>query len=167
MIPNKVRVLGIDPGSRGFGYAVIEWPFNLVDWGVKSVRHKKKSRTLSRVLGLLRRYRPHVIVLENCEDKDSRRCQRIEKLISAICREAIQYGVTVRVYSRSEIRGVFGPFGAETKYEIAHAIAKQLPELSTRLPRYRKPWMSEDYRMASFTATSLVLTYLYTRSFRA
>jgi Holliday junction resolvasome RuvABC endonuclease subunit len=148
------------------GYAVVEWPFNLVDWGVKSVRKKKKRRTLAMIIGLLRRYKPYVIVLENCEDKNSRRCCRIEKLVGTICREAVKERVAVHVYSRDEIKKVFGTFGATTKYEIAHAIAKQLPELIPWLPRYRKPWMGDDYRMAYFNAISLVLTYLYTQQMR-
>jgi len=145
----------------------VEWPFNLVDWGVKSVRTKKKRRTLAMITGLIRRYKPYVIVLENCDGDGSHRCSRIEKLIGAICREAVKDNVAVRVFSRTEIKEVFGAFGAATKYEIAHAIARQLPELTPHLPRYRKAWMSEDYRMAFFNATSLALTYIYTRQIRA
>ena len=31
-----------------------------------------------------------------------------------------------------------------------HGIANRFPELDPRLPRFRKPWMSEDYRMSIF-----------------
>jgi Holliday junction resolvasome RuvABC endonuclease subunit len=166
MIPRNIRVLGVDPRSRGLGYAVLERPFCLVDWGVKTVRNKKKRRTLAMITGLIRRYKPYVIVLEDCEGTGSRRCARIEKLIGAICREAVKDNVAVRVFSRANIKEVFGTFGATTKYEIALAIAKQLPELTPHLPRYRKVWMNEDYRMAFFNAASLALTYLYTRQMR-
>lgn len=32
------RVLAIDPNSRGFGFAVLEGPDRLIDWGVVHVR---------------------------------------------------------------------------------------------------------------------------------
>jgi hypothetical protein len=38
------------------------------------------------------------------------------------------------------------------------AIAKRFPELAPRLPRFRKPWMSEDYRMSIFDAVAMALT---------
>ena len=31
-------------------------------------------------------------------------------------------------------------------------MANHFPELAPRLPRFRKPWMSEDYRMSIFDA---------------
>lgn len=156
------RVLAIDPVSRRFGYAVLEWPLILVDWGVKSTRKQKKEKTLTIISKLVKRYHPTVIVLEDCSNARSRRCPRIEKLIGSICRYAVKENIAVRVFSRSQVRQVFDAFGAITKYEIAHAISRQLPELVPRLPRYRKPWMSEDYRMALFNATALALTYRYT-----
>jgi len=50
---------------------------------------------------------------------------------------------------------------ATTKQEIAIAIAERFPELAPRLPRFRKPWMSEDYRMSIFDAVALALTFFF------
>ena len=47
------------------------------------------------------------------------------------------------------------------KQEIAIAIAERFPELAPRLPRFRKPWMSEDYRMSIFDAVALALTFFF------
>ena len=47
------------------------------------------------------------------------------------------------------------------KQEIAIAIAERFPELAPRLPRSRKPWMSEDYRMSIFDAVALALTFFF------
>jgi hypothetical protein len=55
------------------------------------------------------------------------------------------------------------PFGASSKQEIAAAIANRFPELAPRLPRFRKPWMSEDYRMSIFDAVALGLIYFKTK----
>ena len=166
MTPQTIRVLAVDPCHRGLGFVVLEWPINLVDWGVKTVKHKKKRRTLAMIINMLRRYKPHIIVMEDCQAIGSRRCVRVHKLIGEICREAVKESVAVRVFSREQIKDVFAAFGAGTKYEIAHAIGRQLPELATNVPRYRRAWMNEDHRMPFFTATSLAMTYFYTRRLR-
>lgn len=156
---NSRRVLAIDPTPRGFGFAVLEGPSNLIDWGVKSVRNRKKAGTLVRTADLIRQYRPDVVVLEDCGVKSARRCRRIVLLIRSIQELAVSSGIKSRTFSRARIRNVFSLGGASTKYQIALAIAAQLPELAQRVPRYRMPWMSEDYRMAFFNAAALALTY--------
>lgn len=167
MTKNITRVLGLDLRPNGLGYAVVELPSNLVNWGVKSLRRKKRRRVLAMMLGLVRKYKPYVVVLEDCEDEKSRRCCRVKRLIGTICREAAKENVAVTVYSREEIKKVFSTFGAETKYEIAHVVAKHLPELTNWLPRPRKVWMgNDDYRMAYFNAVSIILTYHYMHQMR-
>ncbi len=159
------RILAIDPSTRGFGFVVLEGATNLIDWGVKATRKDKNERGLIKVGALLRLYRPDVIVAERHSGKGSRRCHRVAQLIAAMEALAKRDGVRFCRFSRGDIRKVFASFNATTKHEIAHAIARQLPELAPHLPRYRKPWMSEDYRMAIFDAASLALTFLYSRSF--
>ena len=51
--------------------------------------------------------------------------------------------------------------GAFTKYQIATTIAERLPELAPRLPPFRKPWLSEDYRMSIFDAVSFPVAFFY------
>jgi hypothetical protein len=50
-----------------------------------------------------------------------------------------------------------------TKHQIAVVIAGKFPELAPRLPPVRKPWMTEDARMAIFDAVALALAH-YGRS---
>jgi hypothetical protein len=158
---NPKRVLAIDPTSRGFGFVVLESPTTPIDWGVKAIRPKEEARTLAKVSELIRHYRPEIIVLEDY--KGSRRCGRIQNLIERICRLSQAEGLKSRRIPGSRVKRVFHTFRARTKHEIAHAVAQQIPELAPRLPRYRKPWMSEDYRMAIFDAAALALTYFYSR----
>ena len=163
--PNPKRVLAIDPTSRGFGFAVLESPAMLVDWGVKATRPKEEAKTLAKVLEVIRHYRPEIVVLE--DHRGSRRCERIQNLIDRICRLATAEGLKSRSIKASRVKDVFRTFRANTKFEIAHAVAQQLPELAPRLPPYRKPWMSEDYRMAIFDAAALALTYFHCRAVRS
>ena len=70
-----------------------------------------------------------------------------------------QSKVRVKSVSRAELKQAFAESGAGTKYEIAMAIANRFPELAPRLPRFRKPWMSEDYRMSIFDAVALAIAF--------
>jgi Holliday junction resolvasome RuvABC endonuclease subunit len=158
--------LAIDPASRGFGFAVMEGQKTLVDWGVKRTRSDKKAETLLKVWKLIRHYRPRMLILENGNAKGSRRCKRVRKLLTDIRAMAENKRVKTRSVSLLLVKKVFLAFRATTKHQIAQVIATQLPELAPRLPRQRKLWMPEDYRMSIFDATALALTYFYTHPAR-
>src|SRR5262249_25241455 len=89
---------------------------------------------------------------------------RVRELIDDISKLAVQRKLKVRRFSRVKVKQAFSESGASTKYEIAIAIAKRFPELAPRLPRFRKPWMSEDYRMSIFDAVGFVLTVFHFRT---
>ena len=61
--------------------------------------------------------------------------------------------------SRDAIRACFASVGARKKYDIAQAIARQIPALAHRPPRVRKIWMSEDPRQSLFDAAALGLAF--------
>ena len=73
------RVLAIDPITKGFGFAVLEGPEILVDWGVKhasgDLNHRNR-RCLEEVLKLIARYQPDVLVVEHTGVKSCRRRRR-------------------------------------------------------------------------------------------
>ena len=154
-----IRVLAIDPSTRGFGFAVLEGPNRLIDWGVKETKINKKAKSLTLIDDLIGRYQPNTIIVEDYAGKGSRRCHRIQGLISDISKLTAQRKIKVRSFSRAKIKQSFSESGAVNKYEIASAIAKRFPELAPRLPRFRKPWMSEDYRMSIFDAVGFALAY--------
>jgi hypothetical protein len=163
------RVLAIDPTSRGFGFIILEGPRLVVDWGVKSGRAdsiEREQQLLRRVGDLMHQYRPHVVISEKMGAPGSRRCGRVRLFIAAMENMAVWQQMAVRRIPLSQVRRVFIAFGARNKHEIACVIAMQLPEIAARLPRRRKPWMTEDYRMAIFDAAALALTYFYARGRR-
>src|SRR6266496_6608456 len=155
-----IRVLAIDPSTRGFGFAVLEGPNRLIDWGVKETKVNKNARSLKLIDDLIERYQPNVVVVEDYAGKGSRRCRRIQGLIKDISKLASKRNIKVRSFSRAKVKQAFSESGAVNKQEIAVTIANRFPELAPRLPRFRKPWMSEDYRMSIFDAVALALTYL-------
>ncbi len=161
MTCTEKRVLAIDPSTRGFGFAVLEGPARLIDWGVKEARSDKNPKALRLIKDLLDRYQPDVIVVEDYSGKGSRRCLRVQKLIKAILELVSAKGISSRSFSHSKVRKVFHSFEAFTKHQISKTIAQLFPELEPRLPPFRKPWMSEDYRMSIFDAVALALTFFH------
>src|SRR6266581_6997295 len=91
-----IRVLAIDPSTRGFGFAVLEGPSRLIDWGVKETKTDKNRRSLKLIAELIEQYAPGVVVLENYEGKGSRRCRRATELIDSISNLALKRNVKVR-----------------------------------------------------------------------
>jgi Holliday junction resolvasome RuvABC endonuclease subunit len=158
-----IRALAIDPSTRGFGFAVLEGPNQLIDWGVKETKVDKNSKTLKLIADLIEPYQPAVIVVEDYEAKGSRRCTRVRELIADISKLAAKKKVKVRKFSRLKVKRPFSESGASTKHEIAVAISRWFPELAPRVPRFRKPWMSEDYRMSIFDAVAFGLTFFESR----
>jgi Holliday junction resolvasome RuvABC endonuclease subunit len=152
------RVLAVDPTSRGFGFAVLEGPATLVDWGVHETRRRGEEPILRKVKSLVRHYQPDVIVVEHCGYPGSRRRSRARATVTAILALARALGVPGREISTASVRQLFG---RATKDGTARAIAEHLPALASRLPPKRKPWMSEAERMAIFDATAFALTYYF------
>ena len=154
---NAELVLAVFPSTRGFGYAVMEGPNSLVDWGVKAVRsHQKNLGSLKRVRELVTFYRPDVVVLEDYDGHGSRRAKRIRVLINLVAAHATEERIPIASYSRSEVRACFG---LTTKRGIAEALVREFPELEPRLPPVRRIWMSEDVRMSIFDAAALAMTF--------
>jgi Holliday junction resolvasome RuvABC endonuclease subunit len=152
------RVLAIAPSTRGFGFAVLEGQDTFADWGVKTVQGNKNANSLARMKELIAHYQPGVLVLENAAAKNSRRSTRIRKLGQQIIRMAATSKVSVKLFSRDQVMKTFFVGGQGTKHALAEIIAKRFPEeLGSRLPPKRKPWKSEDSRMAIFDAVALAL----------
>src|SRR5437773_8565947 len=114
-----IRVLAIDPSTRGFGFAVLEGPDRLVDWGVKETKTDKNRRSLKLISNLIEQYEPGVLVLEDYAGKGSRRCERVTGLIDEIRELAVKRKVKVKSFSTADVKNGFAESGATTKQEIA------------------------------------------------
>ncbi|MGA8149114.1 MAG: hypothetical protein WB870_16285 [Gallionellaceae bacterium] len=147
-------VLSIYPTSRGYAFVLFEGPQNVYDWGMKEIRKNRKNEaTLKSIRGLIERYRPEYILMEDYNEPASRRSSRIKKLYRMITNLAESECIDMSYIPHSAILTCFA--SAKTKHEIAHAIAQQIPALAHRLPRLRQIWMSEDPRQSLFDAAAL------------
>jgi hypothetical protein len=155
--------MAIAPTSHGFGYVVFDTPDLLIDWGVKDVRKNKVPDSVLKARVLMHMLQPEVLVLEDAHHPSSRRSQRVRELIDAIADLAKDQGIAVARWSRGDVLSIFCRLGAQSKDDIAGAVAKVLPELAPRLPRRRRIWESEHYSMAIFEAAALALTHFARR----
>jgi hypothetical protein len=157
-IAPQIRILSIDPTSKGFAWCLLESGRTLVDWGTVQVEPPHNDNCLKRVTTLLEVFRPDMVAVEDCT-KGSRRSGRAPELILSIEKLARSRRVRACRIPRKSVEELFAP--AKSKYDIAIALAAVFPELAPRLPRKRKPWMSEDERMNVFDAVGLALVCLY------
>lgn len=157
---NKLT-LSIHPNTRGFGYALMNSPRELVDYGIVTIRPICNSRILKRVKKILEEFKPTLVILENAECNASRRGRRVKRLIRSLKQIAQNQNISVIQYPIDQVQQIFAQFGVNNKYERAKRIMEWLPELEAREPNPRKIWMPEDYNMGIFDAVSLLLTHYY------
>src|SRR5262249_22067262 len=136
------RILAIDPISRGFGFAVLDGPKSLLNWGVRATKPSPKpmERSLREMARLLERYCPDRVVVEDCVRGSPRLGKRSQRLIERVARLADERGIPARRISRAGLQRAFASENARTKYQIALATVRRFPELAVRLPPARKPW---------------------------
>lgn len=148
-------VLGLHPSSRGFGWALFDGPFSPFDWGTADIRRGDNARALARACGILDKYRPRIIALEEFESGAVRRAPRICELYRAIVAGAQARNIVVCRFSRDEIRQALS--SARTRQAVAEAVAARVKQLRPRLPKPRRIWEGEHPSMALFSAAACAL----------
>ena len=157
---DPTRIFALDPTTKGFGYAILETPFRLVDWGLAHVSGEKESGAVARFEDLLDQFRPDIVILEDPSAPGSRRRPRVQKLLEKLQETARESGIAVHAIPRLAVIECFSsPDERATKYSITEHLAETFPELAVKVPRRRKAWQSEDERMATFDALALAVTY--------
>jgi GNAT superfamily N-acetyltransferase len=159
--PKINRLLAIEPTSRGFGYALIEVPDDvLIDSGVHHVRQVDMTEhSLPIVAGLIRQFAPNIVVVEDTLHARCRRRGRGRELIEAIVAYAESLDVAVgRVSSRS-VRAHYAELGAKNKDAIAKLIVSRFPELRSVLPPPRGLWRPKNARMTIFDSVAFATVF--------
>ncbi len=155
-------MLCIHPTSRGYAFVLFDSALSPHDWGTKDVKQDVASaRTITSARELLLRYRPDVLVIEDVNERGTRRTIRLKRIFNALSRVATDIQTDVVVVPRKKVRSTFAMVGALNKHEIAKVIASQIEAFAPHLPRARKAWQAEDRRMGLFDAASRALTYYY------
>jgi len=137
------RILALDVHPRSFGYVVVETPNKLLDWGVRSHRHKGNSIDVlirRRLKPLLELWRPTVVVLCNGLSRQ-RTHQRRDRLLQRIATEAKNHQVLVHILVKTPKADQGKRL---TKYENARRAAEHFSVLRWKMPPQRKPWSIEQ-----------------------
>jgi Holliday junction resolvasome RuvABC endonuclease subunit len=157
---NNNTVLALFPNARGMGYVLAEAADKLLYYGIARIRPMTSQAHINRFRKLLDEYKPEVVVI-----RDFKRwrnvSKRVIKVIKVLDKEAMNKGLKVHRYHRTQIKEVFEVFKARNKYEIATSIADLLPELKEYVPKTREYPEPEPYRIALFDCVSLLLTHFY------
>jgi Holliday junction resolvasome RuvABC endonuclease subunit len=153
------RALAIDPTTKGFGFAVLEGPAMLIDWGVKHASGERNGGCLKQARELIRRYQPDVLIVEHTAARGAHRCSRVRQLIEDLIALASDRRVRTKRVSRRRAQRCFSKTASATKRQIAVALTERFPELEPHLPPVRKPWMSEDERMGIFDSVAFAWAF--------
>lgn len=155
----RYRTLGIHLTARGFGWVLCEGPFVLLQSGVyTALRGNKNASCVRKAERLIAKLKPSEFVIEDCAG-NAKRHARIKRLCIDLLAVAADRGLYIASYERECVQEAFAAVGARTRDEVAEAVARFYPTLQLRLPPPRKPWNSEDKRLAIFAAAAVVLTH--------
>lgn len=149
------RFLALELRTSRFGFAVIEEPANLLDWGVRSFgeqRGKLRSTVSDRIATLLGFYRASVVVARTRDYSSAFRNRRFRAVLRAIKAETERNSGKFRVLTAHQVKNHFAAAGLNTKHEIATSLTRQFEELSWKLPERRKVYQSELRVMLVFDA---------------
>jgi hypothetical protein len=152
--------LAIYFGTRGLSFVLFEGTLSPYDWGVFEVRGpRKEAKCQRKVMRLFDRYEIDILVLQDTGPEGTRRASRLTNLNAAVEAVGRQHGVPVFKYSRADVYATFASAGFSNKQTLAEVIAKHIPGFERHVPPPRKPWKSEDARMALFDAAALALVF--------
>lgn len=141
----EVRVVGLDPTSRGWVFAVVETSLGLVDHGLLRVRSTEAWR--EHAIAVVGRFDADALAIADPDRSRFRgEALAVLRLVQDLHATKEIPVLTVDVYAHRR------RLELSTKRHAAEHLASKYPELAGRLPRKRKPWMSEDWSMNLFDA---------------
>ncbi len=147
------------PNTFGIGYVICEGPKEILDYGLKKVRPISHNKYLKKVKWLLDYCKPNLVIVSDYTNRHI--SNRQKRIVDSITAMAQTENLNLKSYSRVQIKEVFRSFQAKTKYDIAMTILGWYPELKSKAPHKRLPWMAEHYQMGVFDAFALMLTHFY------
>lgn len=154
------KILALFFSHSSFGYALMNSPIEVMDKGVIQVV-PNNPLILRQVKRLLKRTKPHRIVIEDHTGNQSNKSERVSQLLNSIKRFAKERGIPLSAYSREQIREVFSNWNAKTKHDMVRVISKNIYAYQNMYfdkPKYPK---KDHYRYPLFDSASLGVTHYY------
>ena len=139
MINNyQPTILGIDPGTRFMGFAVLKGTA-LLDYGVYTLRNGRRPYDLlgqarGHLLGNIRDYRPETVAIEEPLMIPSKRAALVSAIAQELHERARELGVrAVEIPPQAVRERVVGSRNA-TKLMVADALVGKFPDLRPLMP---------------------------------
>lgn len=159
-------ILGLDPGTRYLGFAVLQ-DNDLLGYGVHELRNGTRpydviGQARRSVLRLTARYRPTRIAIEQPYLLPTKRAALLTTLVEEIHERAKELGLEVVQLSPELARARLLSDPKATKYEIAQHLAKRFDQLQTLAPKKPKIpalWLAsrDRYWLHMFDALALAV----------
>ena len=161
MPAKKIKILAIDPGTREMGYAHLENK-NLIDFGVKYLRHSKKLQDMFVYLAevvnrLISEKRTELLVIEKCSFSHSTQNAALMIAVSRIKGIAKKHGIPIYEYAHRTISKAVCDNGNATKQDISKILAVAYPELKYYLGSDKR--CKEEYFQNIFDAVACGITH--------
>jgi Holliday junction resolvasome RuvABC endonuclease subunit len=129
-----LRIIGINPGTRYLGIAVLDGS-ELLDWRIKTLEgrwsEKKIKKAIWVVSELIERYEPNVFVIKKLHQ--SRRSENLLRLMNKVKSFVRRKGLKIHQYSIKEIEKCFVEGGKLNKGNLIKAMVKLYPALHSDL----------------------------------
>ena len=154
MTRNAIRIIGINPGTRYFGIAVL-YGQELMDWRIKVLEGKwskeKMKKAVSIIWDFVERYKPDILAIKKLHP--SRRSEGLLRLVNRIKEFSKRKKIKVCQNSIKEIEGFFIDEGKLNKGNLIEEIVKIYPILHHDLMRERR--RKNVYYVRAFEAVAL------------
>jgi len=104
---------------------------------------------------MIRTFKPKILVLPKTDYPQSKRSRHVQVFCKTIKELGLRTKLRVVEYRREEIQRSLGIPGRFNRHRVAVAVAKQFPELASKLPPPRKFYKPQDLRISAFYAAAL------------
>ena len=151
------RILAVDLRSTRVGFAVIETPIQLLDWGKRALAADACSALL---VWLLQKYGISLIVVRRIPPDSPRNTDRVRDGLRVVRTIARTRAVQLAAVTERDFMRVFQQPERRTRFEVACRMTIIFPELAQFLPRPRRCYEPENRRMSAFDAVALAVAYL-------
>ena len=154
MLKNSLRIIGINPGTRYIGLAVIQ-DMNIFDWRVKLLEGPWSKKKIDKVTGIISEYidfyNLNTIALKKLHP--SRSSRYLKHLVERIKYFSKKRKLKVREYSIKEVEEVFLLDEKHNKKNLAEKMVSLFPCLAHELRKEKSN--KNRYHMRMFEAVAL------------
>jgi len=139
MTNHDPTILGIDPGTRHIGFAVLKGK-QLLDYGVHALRNGRRPYDLlgqarTHVLGAIRDHLPEIVAIEEPLLLPTKRAALVSAIAQELHERARELGIRVEEISPRRVREIVVENPKATKIDVAEALVRHFSELKALLPK--------------------------------